>query len=277
MHSTSEVAVTTGTLRTVGASIYYEVRGDGPPLMLVGCPMDATAFAALADLFAVDHTVITTDPRGINRSTVDDPDTDVEPDAMASDLAALLQHLDLGPVAVFGSSGGAVTALALAQAHPALVHTVVAHEPPLNELLGDREQRHASVDAIIALYLSGDKMGAWAKFFADADIVFPDGAPPTMGHGEPDAQAIADELFFFAHTLRPTTRWTPNLTTLGQASPRIIVGVGEASTGQLCARTSGALATALRTTSVVFPGDHVGFLFAPDPFASCLRAALHHH
>jgi pimeloyl-ACP methyl ester carboxylesterase len=275
MHSTSKVAVTTGTLRTAGASVYYEVRGDGPPLMLVGCPMDATAFASLADLFAVDHTVITTDPRGINRSTVDDPDTDVTPDALAGDLAALLQHLDLGPVAMFGSSGGAVTALALAQAHPDLVRTVVAHEPPLNELLDDREQRHASADAIIALYLSGDKSGAWAKFFADADIVFADGVPPMMGDGEPDPQAIADELFFFAHTLRPTTHWQPNLEILRAESPRIIVGVGEASTGQLCSRTSAALATAIHTTPVVFPGDHVGFLFAPDQFAACLRAALH--
>ena len=177
---------------------------------------------------------------------------------------------------MFGSSGGAVTALALAQAFPDLVHTVVAHEPPLNELLDDREQRHASTDAIIALYLGGDKAGAWAKFFADANIVFPDGPQPAMGHGEPDPQAIADELFFFAHTLRPTTRWCPNLTTLAQGSPRIVIGVGEASTGQLCARTSAALATALHTIPVVFPGDHVGFLFAPDQFAICLREALHH-
>ena len=276
MLNSSEVASKTGRLATVGASVYYEVRGDGPPLVLVGCPMDATAFAAVADLFAVDHTVITTDPRGINRSTVADPDADVAPAALADDLAAVLEHLDLGPAAVFGSSGGAVTALALAQARPDLVHTVVAHEPPLNELLDDHEERGASVDAIIALYLSGDKLGAWAKFFTDANIILPDGAPPMMGHGEPDPQAIADELFFFAHTLRPTTRWHPNLTTLGQDAPRIIVGVGEASTGQLCARTSATLATALHTTPVVFPGGHVGFLFAPDQFAARLRAVLDH-
>ena len=276
MHNTSQVASKTGSLPTAGASVYYEVRGDGPPLVLVGCPMDATAFATLADRLAVDHTVITTDPRGINRSTVDDPDADVTPGTLAEDLAALLQHLDLGPAAVFGSSGGAVTALALAQARPDLVHTVVAHEPPLNELLDDRDERRASVDSIIALYLSGDKPGAWAKFFTDANIMFPDGAPPTMGHGEPDPQAIADELFFFAHTLRPTSHWTPNVSALRQDSPRIIVGVGEASTGQLCARTSSALAAALHTAPFEFPGDHVGFLFAPDQFAVRLRAVLDH-
>jgi pimeloyl-ACP methyl ester carboxylesterase len=164
-----------GMLHTAGACVHYEIRGDGPPLVLIGCPMDATAFAPLAEVLA--------------------------------DLVQLLQHLDVGPAALFGSSGGAVTALALAQSRPEMVHTVVAHEPPLNELLNDRAQRHASTDAIIALYLAGDRFGAWAKFFADANIILPDGAPSPMSHGEPDTQADAVERFFFAHTLRPTTNW----------------------------------------------------------------------
>ena len=117
--NTSVPSATTGMLRTDGAYVHYEVRGDGPPLVLVGCPMDATAFAPLAELLAVDYTVITTDPRGINRSTVDDIDADVTPEELADDLAQLLQHLDLGPATVVGSSGGAVTALALAQGRDA--------------------------------------------------------------------------------------------------------------------------------------------------------------
>lgn len=271
MNDTSHIAFCGGTLRTTGASVYYEVRGEGPPLVLVGCPMDATAFTALADQLAVDRKVITTDPRGINRSTVDDPDADVTPGMLADDLARLLEHLALGPACVFGSSGGAVTALALAQAHPHLVQAVVAHEPPLNELLEDRDRRHASTDAIIALYLSGDVPGAWAKFFNDANIRFPDGEPPAMSHGEPDPQAVADEQFFFAHTLFPTTHWRPDLAALRDGAPRIVVGIGEQSTGQLCAQTSAALADALCATPVVFPGDHVGFLFAADRFAVQLR------
>ena len=89
-------------LRTTGADVYYEVRGDGPGILLVGCPMDATAFAPLADVLAAHHTVITTDPRGINRSSVDDRDQDVTPEMLADDLSQLLNHLGLGPVAIFG-------------------------------------------------------------------------------------------------------------------------------------------------------------------------------
>lgn len=64
------------TLEVPGARLHYEVRGEGPLMVLVGAPMDATSFAPLANLLASDHTVLTTDPRGINRSPVDDPDQD---------------------------------------------------------------------------------------------------------------------------------------------------------------------------------------------------------
>src|SRR5260370_38081686 len=102
--------------------------------------MDARPFAPLADRLAADHTVLTTDPRGINRSPVDDPDRDSTPQMRADDLSRLLTHLDAGPAAVLGSSGGPVRALALVQAHPELVPPAIAHEPPLPQLLHHRPQ-----------------------------------------------------------------------------------------------------------------------------------------
>src|SRR5260370_16142418 len=102
--------------------------------------MDARPFASLADRLAADHTVLTTDPRGINRSPVDDPDRDSTPQMRADDLSRLLTHLDAGPAAVLGSSGGAVSALALVHAHPEPVHTLIAHQPPPHPLPDHREQ-----------------------------------------------------------------------------------------------------------------------------------------
>src|SRR3954451_19282323 len=95
---------TATTLDVPGARLHYELRGAGPLIALVGAPMGATAFAPLADLLATDHTVLTTDPRGIHRSTVDHPDRDTPPEERADDLAALLRHADAGPAAVLGSS-----------------------------------------------------------------------------------------------------------------------------------------------------------------------------
>ncbi|WP_331769959.1 alpha/beta hydrolase (plasmid) [Embleya sp. NBC_00888] len=271
---TADVGITTGTLEVPGARLYYEVRGTGPLIALVGAPMDAAAFAPTADLLAADHTVLTTDPRGINRSPVDDPDQDSTPDLRADDLSRLITHLDLGPAAVLGSSGGAVTALALARTRPDQVHTVVAHEPPLVELLDDRERLHAGTDDIIATRLAGDVTGAWSKFMAQAGIALPEGAIEAMFGGERAPHEEADELRWFAHELRPTTHWRPDPAGLRSATTRIIVGIGDASAGQLCDRTSRALATALGGEPVLFPGDHTGFVDDPAQFTVRLREVL---
>ena len=114
------------TLPVPGARLHHEVRGEGPIVVLVAAPMDAGSFAPLADLLATDHPVLTTDPRGINRSPADDPGQDSTPEMRADDLARLIRSLDAGPAVVLGSSGGAVSALALVQAHPELVRTGIA-------------------------------------------------------------------------------------------------------------------------------------------------------
>jgi len=262
------------TIKVPGARLYYEVRGTGPLVLLAGAPMDATPFGPLADLLASDHTVLTTDPRGINRSPVDDRDQDSTPQLRGHDLSQLLAHFDAGPAAVLGSSGGAVSALALAQAHPEQVHTVIAHEPPLIELLPDRAERHAGNEDVIARWLAGDFAGSWRAFLDNADLHLPPGAFEAMFAAEPGPQMIADTTYQNLHMLRPTTHWKPDITALASAPTRIVVGIGEASAGQLCDRTSRALAAELGTEPTMFPGGHAGFAEDPDGFATRLRSVL---
>jgi pimeloyl-ACP methyl ester carboxylesterase len=262
------------TLDVPGARLHYEVRGAGPLVLLAGAPMDARPFAPLADLLATDHTVVTTDPRGINRSPVDDPSQDSTPEMRADDLARLLIHVDAGPAVVLGSSGGAVTALALVQARPDLVDTAVAHEPPVIEMLGDRDKRHAATEEMIATYLAGDVLGAWEQFLTAADIHMPREMIEGVFLADRSPQAVADEHFQYAHMLRPTTRFRPDVAALRAAPTRVLIGIGEASTGQLCDLTSTALAEALGIAPTMFPGDHVGFAGEPEAFAARLREVL---
>jgi pimeloyl-ACP methyl ester carboxylesterase len=271
---TESPTVAATTLRVPDGELYYEIRGTGPLVLLVGAPMDARSFEALADRLAPDHTVLTTDPRGINRSRLDDPDTDSTPEQRADDLARLIRHVDAGPAVALGSSGGAVTVLALAQAHPELVHTVIAHEPPLNDLLDDRERLHAQTEEIIDAHLAGDVVGAWRKFLALANITMPEPVFQHMFAGERDPQTAADEHYQHAHMLRPTTRWRPDLETLRTSPTRVLVGLGDESGGELCDRTSRALAAALGTEPTMFPGGHIGFLDTPDAFNQRLREVL---
>jgi pimeloyl-ACP methyl ester carboxylesterase len=68
--------MTTHSLAVPGVRLHYEVRGTsagGPLRLLLGAPMPAADFAPLAEALASDHTVVTTDPRGIANSPLDDP------------------------------------------------------------------------------------------------------------------------------------------------------------------------------------------------------------
>lgn len=136
----------THILRRPDARLRYEVRGSGPLLVVTGAPMAAADFAPLAEALAAEFTVVTHDPRGISGSVLDDPEQDSTPELRADDLAAILDDLGAESADVFGSSGGAVTGLALVARHPARVRTLVAHEPPCVELLPDAAEQRAAVD-----------------------------------------------------------------------------------------------------------------------------------
>jgi hypothetical protein len=92
--------------------------------------------------------------------------------------------------------------------------------------------------------------------------------------GERDPRQLADEHHWFAHEIRATTRWRPDVAVLRDGTPRIVIGIGEASAGQLCDRTSTALSAALGIAPTTFPGGHIGFVEDPGGFAARLSAVL---
>ena len=96
-----------------GGRLYYEVRGSGPLLLVIGQPMTSAPFGPVADLLAEDHTVVTYDPHGLGASTIEDPSRDVTPEIEADDLAYLVDAVGGERADVFGSSGGGIAALAL--------------------------------------------------------------------------------------------------------------------------------------------------------------------
>ncbi len=144
----------TGTLDVPGAVLAYDVRrvdSPAPPLLIIGSPMGASGFGTLASHFP-DRTVITYDPRGVERSAKTDPSSVSTPDEHADDLHRLVDALAMGPVDLFANSGGAVNALAFVSKHHEQVRTLVAHEPPLASVLPDREGAMALTQAIADTY-----------------------------------------------------------------------------------------------------------------------------
>ncbi|MEJ8657344.1 MULTISPECIES: alpha/beta hydrolase [Streptomyces] len=265
---------TTHTLAVPGGRLHYEVRGEGPLLLVMGAPMDAGAFAPLADALAGDHTVVTHDPRGISGSLLDDPGQDSTPELRADDVAALLDALGAESADVFGSSGGAVTGLALVTRHPGRVRTLVAHEPPVLELLPDAAAQRAATDDIVETFHRDGPGPAWMKFMTNAGFDLGGDGAPTPPPGEPSEQDLANSARFFAHELRGTARHLPDVAALRTGPARVVVGVGATSGGLVTYRTSTALAELLGTPPVRFPGDHGGFLGQPEEFADVLRKVL---
>ena len=262
---------TSRTLAVPDCSLYYELRGSGPLLVVAGSPMGADMFAPVADALATDHTVVTLDPRGIGRSRLADPLQDSTPDLRADDVAAILDDLGAQSADMIGSSGGAVTGLALVARHPDRVGTLVAHEPPLLELMPDAAEQRAATDDLVATFHAHGVGAAWAKFMGDAGFDDDVDAPGTV---EPSEQDLADSAHFFAHEIQGTTRYLPDVGALVRGPARVVVGVGVESAALLTARTSAALAALLGTPPAVFPGDHGGFLGAPQAFADRVREVL---
>ncbi len=285
--------MTTHTLQAPEVDLTYDVHGplptaDGrPPLVMIGQPMDASGFGALRSHFS-DRTVVTYDPRGLGRSTRKDGRVDHAPGVQAADVHAVIEALGEGPVEMFASSGGAVTALALVATYPDDVTTLVAHEPPLIPVLPDAraaERARAGVRDAYEAKGSGAGMAAfivmtsWRGEFIDDFFAQPAPDPavfgmPTEDDGSRDDPLLSDRSW-------AVSSYRPDVAALAAAPTRVVIAVGEESLGTFTGRTSVATAELLGQQATVFPSHHGGFLGGefgyagqPEAFARKLREVL---
>jgi pimeloyl-ACP methyl ester carboxylesterase len=276
-----------------GATLAYDVHGPQPPeggrpmLMMIGQPMDASGFATLASHFP-DRTVVTYDPRGLGRSTRSDSRNDNDPEQQAEDVHAIIAALGAGSVEMFASSGGAVTALALVDAHPDDLSTLVAHEPPIIPLLPDADRALEAQRSMQAVYhekgwgagmASFIAMTSWQGEFNDDYAAQPAPDPAQFGMPADDDGSREDPLL--SGVSDAITSYRPDVDAVNAAPTRVVVAVGIESQGTFTGRTTAATAAALGQEPIVFPSHHGGFLGGefgyagePDAFAAKLREVL---
>jgi pimeloyl-ACP methyl ester carboxylesterase len=267
------------TLQVPGASMYYEVRGSGPVLLMIpGGPMDADGFKGIAERLADAYTVVTYDCRGNSRSPMQTPWEDLTVGLFADDAKRLLDAVSIDQADVLGSSGGATYALDLVARYPGRVRTLVAHEPPVSELLPDAARYHTLNEQVGETYRGEGTFAAMQMF--TKGVGFGNGGPPARGEQTPEDAATAARtganLELFAGRLIPIIgNYQPDLAALQRSSTRIVVGVGDESTPeQMVYQTAHALAERLGGPPVHFPGGHGGFGSHPDGFADRLRQVL---
>ena len=118
-------AAKTGYADVNGLHMYYEVRGEGQPtLVLHGAYMSADSMAPATVPLSRTRQVIAMDLQGHGRTA--DIDRPITYEDMADDVAALMDKIGVSQVDVFGYSMGAGVAYQLAIRHPAKVRRLAA-------------------------------------------------------------------------------------------------------------------------------------------------------
>lgn len=294
MTERGSTTVRTGTLEVPGATLYYEVRGAGPVLVLMsGGSADAGLYGPLAEHLADRWTVLTYDPRCYSRSRLAAPVADQRVEDHSDDVRRLIELVcpDGERASVFGSSASAVVALDLLSRHPGRLDRVVAHEPPVVEVLSDAPVGRALFAEVRAVFRRDGAEAASATMSAgigtpgpavggDASGTAPEGPQegPAAELPPPDPEALrrmhANNPVFLEHMLCPFTGYVPDMTALAAGAERLVLAVGEESGRQLTARPVRVLAERLGREAVEFPGGHVGVVQRPAAFAATLRKVL---
>jgi 3-oxoadipate enol-lactonase len=123
------------TGRVQGTQLYYEVTGEGSPLVLVHSGgFDRRLWDEQFFAFADRHTVIRYDVRGHGESP---PAT--KPYSDAADLYSVLQWLHLEKAHVVGLSLGGSIVIDFALAHPQMIDTLILVAPDVKNLAASCE------------------------------------------------------------------------------------------------------------------------------------------
>jgi predicted RNA polymerase sigma factor/pimeloyl-ACP methyl ester carboxylesterase len=289
MHSTKADTVT-----VPGATLYYEVQGAGPLLMLIcGGIYDARAYAGLAGQLADRYTVLTYDRRGNSRSPLDGPPTPLDFDVQADDAHRLLTTVGGDePAHIFGNSSGAMIGMQLAVQHPDQVRTVVVHEPPIFELLPERDHWREVIKNVEDTFErdgAGPAMQVFGAGFGggpeewESDAEGGGDEPPPAAKLDPEeaahlaevAKAMEQNLeIFVGYEVPPVARYVPDFATLRASSVRIVAAAGAASGSTPMYEAAAAVAREMGTQLAIMPGDHGGFDVQSGPFAAELHRVL---
>ncbi|MFF7726475.1 alpha/beta fold hydrolase [Streptomyces sp. NPDC008001] len=271
---------TTGTLDVPGATLHYETRGSGPVLLLIpGGGADAGLYAPIASALAARYTVVSYDPRGMSRSPLHGPVTDHQVEVWSDDAYRLLELVSPDePASVLGCSAGAIAAIGLLARHPDRLRRVVAHEPPLLELLEDPAPHRALFTGVRETFRAegvGAAMARFAEGLGGGDR--PSEQPAEVA---PEIREMAPRMHrntpvFLEHILCPFSSWAPDLGALRPAAGKLVPAAGRESREQVPLYGPAArLAELTGSPLAEFPGGHLGCTERPAEFAARLLDVL---
>jgi pimeloyl-ACP methyl ester carboxylesterase len=275
-----------GVAEADGANLYFERRGDGPPLLMItGGGGDSAYYSAAADILASDYTVMTYDRRGNSRSALRGAPARISMAEQSADAAAVLRACGFESAMIFGNSGGATIALELAATHPQATRIVVAHEPPVPHVLPDAGDYLAIYDEIERVLQTQGWQAAFTLFQVRICHMPPD-QPELMTALLDPAQVLppgpvldfmqrvsGNWEYMMRYEMRSFIDYVPDLDRIAASDVRVILAAG-ADSDELSRRMGTVIAGHLDTEFAEFPGRITAPMEIPPAFAGRLRSLL---
>lgn len=263
-------------LEVEGAQLYYETRGDGPPMLLIpGANGDAGVFESLADRLSAHYRVATYDRRGFSRSRLDGAqDYSRRLSTDAADARRLIEHVAGGGAAtVFGTSSGAVVALRLLLDHADVIDTAVLFEPAAMCLHPQGRQWIEFFGEVYDVYRRAGTDPA-LKLFRERTFPAVDHAVMQRSRNPNSPHAVANAVYWFERELREYTSVSVHAEALRPWADRIVPAAGRECRGYPNYEVSRRLGRLLDRDVAEMPGGHVGFVTDCDGFADALLTRL---
>jgi len=282
--TTQQVMIQSGRVRTEGDDLYYEVRGQGQPLLMIAPGGgDGWQYSFVADILCDEYKVITYDRRANARSTMNVPQN-FEISQQSRDAIAVLGAVGETSAFVFGNSSAAVIALDMAKIQPQVVRAVVVHEAPLARMHPEAAKWQRFFARV---YLTAFRFGsslAALRFFLGVELPVRQMIKATRDvnihreqSSEPYISAKDATDFLVKQELLPVTNYLPDVERIKQNGVRVFIAVSKWGLDRKMwyAQVAQILAEQLGCELVTFPGHHGSFLDMPHEFAATLRSVLH--
>jgi pimeloyl-ACP methyl ester carboxylesterase len=266
-----DTASTGNLLEANGTKIYHEVRGSGPSVLFIaGATGDGGHFERVAEILSEEFTVVTYDRRANSRSPRPDGWEETSTEEQSEDAAKLIEDMDLAPIAIFGSSVGAIIGLDLVIRHPELVRGAILHEPPMTSGMSAPEEVMGAIQRVVegGMHEGGPRGGCETFFrFVAGDEAFENLDPHLR------ERMLVNGETFLGTEMGSFEPYRPDEATLAAVEVPVRVMVGTES-APFFAESARWLADRTNAELEDLPGGHTPYFDRPREMAEALRPML---
>lgn len=257
-----------GVAEVNGAQLWYEIIGDGPPLVLVhGFSLDHRMWDDQFAAFAAHHRVLRYDLRGFGASSVPDG-----PYRHEDDLAALLTHLGMERAAIIGLSFGGQIATDFTLAYPQMVIALI----PVDSVLGGRRSSPQWDAAVIPVWKAGraGDIATAKSLWLDMGLFTPARRDPAVGT-RLERMVMDYSGWHWLHRDPVQGIEPPAAEQLGRITPRTLVVVGDEDLPDFLAVADQLAREIPGAQKLVLPGiGHMANMEAPAAFNQAVHSFL---